>query len=449
MNARFLIALLLIPALFSGCGTGARRAAVRREKQLRAAARLVEADVAAVRTARAAALDAFVAGMPLEEKVGQLFIVNLEGNAAFFPVERTGALFGFPREGKALVPGGYVFFHFNLAESPQKIMEFTDSIRTYCLENGIVPPFLAVDQEGGFVSRLRTVAGPLPSASRVAERLSVAEAYRLYSLQAVQMKALGFDMNLAPVVEVCTAENADFLDGRSFGPLESVLAFSRAAVNAFENAGVGAVCKHFPGNSNTAPHSGLPEISVDAERLDSYLLPFRRIVSARPAGILMSHARVSSRDAGVPACLSGQWISGTLRGEFGYDGIIFSDDVFMSALAENGYPPESAAVKAVSAGADCIMISEKRFAAPASVLLEAAAQDAVFAARLDDAARRVVAWKIRHGILEYAASDSQSGWDAPALEVVPSRRRSPVEERLSAFDAARRGNIDLYIDCFQ
>ena len=114
-------------------------------------------------------------------------------------------------------------------------------------------------------------------------------------------------------------------------------------MNGFENSGIGTVLKHFPGNSNTDPHTGLPEILWDEETLQkNVLIPFERLSSLNPSGILMSHARLSLSDSKTPACLSEYWVSQVLRNKMEFDGLIFSDDIFMDALQKNGFPPEKA-----------------------------------------------------------------------------------------------------------
>ena len=112
----------------------------------------------------------------------------------------------------------------------------------------------------------------------------------------------------------------------------------------------------------------------------------------------MSHARTSCRDSKTPACLSKEWVTDVLRGQYGYDGIIFSDDIFMGALADNGFPPEKAAVLAIEAGIDCIMTSEKRFAKQARVLYQKAVSDPVFAARIDESVKRILSYKMKSGL---------------------------------------------------
>lgn len=317
-------------------------------------------------------------------------------------------------------------------------MRFTDSIEQYCRQNNIIPPLIALDHEGGSVNRLRTVNAPLPSAKDVAQRLTPADAYALYSLQARQMKLLGFTMNLAPVAEVCTDDNRSFLDDRSFGTAEDVITFGRTAINAYENNGIAAVLKHFPGNSNTDPHSSLPEIHATSEDLEKMIAPFAALLALHPAAVLMSHARALAADAVNPACFSEYWISERLRRRFNFSGVIFSDDIFMAALAENGVPPEIAAVRAVEAGVNCIMISEKRFLFPAARLIQKAQEDSDFAAKINDSVLRIVRLKVRLGLLEFKTIDSKM------ILTIAERNSEPIEKRVQQFHAIHQANIELY-----
>ena len=331
--------------------------------------------------------------LSVEEKVSQLFIINLEGNRTFTPVDR--------RNGKPYVPGGYLFFSYNLADTPAEVKNFTNDINAWCKKNNVIPPFLAVDEEGGYVQRLRKLAGKIPSQMDVAESRSVPEAYELYSSHAVKMDEMGFHMNLAPVVEILSDYNRDFLENRSFGNLEKTRDYSIAELNGYQNNGISCVLKHFPGNTNTDPHTGLPEITLSREELEEALVPFRRVVEHGPDAVLMSHARTSVADSHIPACFSKYWVTEKLRKEMGFAGIIMSDDIFMGALADHGYPPETACVKAIEAGIDCIMISEKRFAKPAEGLIKKAESDPVFASRIDESCKRILQFKIRKGIFSF------------------------------------------------
>lgn len=376
--------------------------------------------------------------MTVEEKVCQLFIENLEGDKAFYPVEKMSQFEGFS-DAKAMLPGGYLFFSYNLADSPEEIMAFTDSIRNYCVKKNLITPFLAVDQEGGFVNRLKYITGPLPSCERISSKLDVEKAYRYYKAQARQMKALGFDMNIAPVIEVCTPENEKFLNGRSFGSAFNVRSYGTACVNAYENSGIAAVIKHFPGNTNTDPHTGLPEINYDMKKMEELLLPFYQVLRSGPQAVLMSHARTICLDEGVPACFSEKWIS-LLEKKGDFKGIVFSDDIFMGALSNNGYPPEEAAVKAIEAGVDCIMISEKRFIGPAKMLVKKAKEDPLFAERIDNACRKIITYKVEKGILD--CIENKDGMK----DIFAGKPQGTVFERMKEFKKARQENIEMYVD---
>ena len=345
------------------------------------------------------ALERYVAALPLEQKIAQLFIENLEGSTSFRSYETVGNLNGTNDE-RPLIAGGYIFFSYNIADTREGMQDYIKSIREYCDNYNNIQPYLCVDQEGGWVSRLKKLNPKLPSNEEVAQTYDVKETYRVYGEQAAGMKELGFDMNLAPVVEVCTEDNKDFLDGRSFGNLSQVTAYGRACLNAYENTGIATVLKHFPGNTNTDPHTGLPEITLSKTELLSSIESFRFLVQYNPTAVLMSHARTSAIDTGVPACLSKVWVTDILRKEYGYEGLIFSDDIFMGALADNGFPPETAAIRAVEAGIDCIMISEKRFAKAGKVLYQRAKEDSAFEAKIDKAVKRIIKYKLEAGLID-------------------------------------------------
>ncbi|ERF60930.1 glycoside hydrolase, family 3, N-terminal domain protein [Treponema socranskii subsp. socranskii VPI DR56BR1116 = ATCC 35536] len=389
------VAFFLITAfVFVSCSVSERRQ-MRRDGLMRDGARTVHEDVAAVLTAKREAVFSYVESLTIEEQVAQLFMENLVGDDVFTPVEWTDS-----SRSKALMPGGYIFFSYNIADTPEKIINFTDSIFSYCALHDCIPPYLALDQEGGDVCRLKAVSGKLPANGVVSEFFSISDAYRLYSLQALQMRLLGFTVNIAPVVEVRTESNEAFIGERSFGDADSVVAYGIAALNALQNNGVAAVIKHFPGNTNTDPHTGLPEIDISESEFNKTVrYPFFRLISLGSAGVLMSHARISLADSHTPACLSHVWIGDKLRGDLGFKGLVFSDDIFMAALAENGYPPERAALSAIEAGVDVIMISKKKFAREHALLVSRAKEDDAFAKRIEESARRVIDFKIERGIL--------------------------------------------------
>ena len=397
MRARSFIAAGLFIILLTSCTDKQTKKEIRQH----AAASEIQTYINQIKKTREETLESYVKQMPLEQKIAQLFIENLEGCTKFRSYETVGAMTG-SKDERPLIAGGYIFFSYNIADSREQMQDYIASIREYCDTYENIQPYLCVDQEGGWVSRLKKLNPKLPSNEQVAQDYDVSATYQLYGEQAAGMKELGFDMNLAPVVEVCTDDNKDFLDGRSFGELDKVITYGRACINAYENNGIATVLKHFPGNTNTDPHTGLPEITLSEAELKSSIESFRQLVDYNPAAVLMSHARTTAIDEGVPACLSKVWVSDILREQYGYQGLIFSDDIFMGALADNGYPPETAAIRAVEAGIDCIMISEKRFAKAGKVLYQRALQDQAFALKIDSAVTRILKYKIKAGLLDEA-----------------------------------------------
>ena len=371
----------------------------KKEIKKHAAANEVQTYINQIKTEREEAFTRYVADMPLEQKIAQLFIENLEGNTSFRSYETIGAMTG-TKDDRPLIAGAYIFFSYNIADTREQMQSYIESIRDYCRQYDNIQPYLCVDQEGGWVSRLKKLNPKLPSNEDVAREFDIPAAYKLYKEQAAGMRELGFDMNLAPVVEVCTDDNKDFLDGRSFGDLNQVITYGRACINAYENNGIATVLKHFPGNTNTDPHTGLPEITLSEPELLQSIESFRELVQYNPAAVLMSHARTSAIDAGTPACLSKVWVTDILRNEYGYERLVFSDDIFMSALADNGYPPELAAIRAVEAGVDCIMISEKRFAKAGKVIYNRAKEDAAFEAKINQAVKRIIQYKLEAGLID-------------------------------------------------
>lgn len=404
----------------------------------------------AVARARDSAVERYVSSLPEEVLVSQLFLVNVDGDSVYHAVERTGALYGRRGEGGPLVPGGALLFSYNISREPARTWAFIKSIRDFYIGLGFPPPYVAVDQEGGDVCRLRGLTSRLLSQEDVAGTLSPDEAGSLYSYQARQMRSLGFHLNLAPVVEVLNDSNRAFLGGRAFGGLDSVLLYGRAAVEGYESGGVSVVLKHFPGNSGTDPHTGLPEISVGRSDLESgYIAPFEALLPFSSA-VLLSHARVAVSDdgsygeSGTPACLSRYWVTEVLRERLGFTGLVLSDDIFMGALSDSGWTPERACLGAINAGVDVIMISEKRFADVAGIILRKAAEDGAFAREVRRAAANVIRLKIKSGIMAFKESGADgAGQDGGRLfdgaEMTVPEFTVVVSDSYEDFDPLRFG----------
>ncbi|MBQ5781468.1 MAG: glycoside hydrolase family 3 protein [Spirochaetaceae bacterium] len=261
-----------------------------------------------------------------KEVVAQLFMCGFDGEADFDQAAKES--FG------DIWPGALLFFQKNCGKSPEELIRFTEKIYSMYEERNLPAPFLVIDNEGGDVNRLRNIAAPLPSAELVSRYFSEKKAKALYEHSARQLRALGFHINLAPVIEVKTEDNAEFLGTRSFGDLEAVQKYGEIFAQAQLDNGILPVFKHFPGNTNVDPHHSLPVLDVTEEELvERYFPPFQYMGEKFPnAGVLMSHVSVPSVAPNVPAAFSAHLIMHYLQSVFGFRGLIISDDLQMDAM---------------------------------------------------------------------------------------------------------------------
>jgi beta-N-acetylhexosaminidase len=263
-------------------------------------------------------------------------------------------------------------------------------------------PFVASDQEGGGVQRIRGAAS-LPAASSYRQKFSEADALAAIETDAEkaarELRRVGINLNLAPVAEA--ASSSSFLGNRSYGADPS---FAGRAASAFirgmDRGGVACTVKHFPGHSGSDPHK-TSDVAIAAEgaELDALLSPFRAAFASRPAAVMASHAVVKAWD-GKNASLSPAAVK-VLREEMGFGGIIIADDFIMEAAAGSGgrkIPPEKLAVQAIAAGIDMVMAWPANVESIRREIVAAVADGRIARARLVEAASRIVAEKLRYGL---------------------------------------------------
>jgi beta-N-acetylhexosaminidase len=308
-------------------------------------------------------------------------------------------------------PGGVILFDRNL-ESPTQTAGLLEQLRSRAAR----PLLLALDQEGGRVSRLQAWIGSTPSAVALA-RAGEDTVFRFGRATARALRALGFTVDFAPVVDLCAGDVANGIGDRSFGTdPERVCLLAGAFLEALQGAGVAGCLKHFPGlgPTNLDSHVGLPtaERSRDElERLD--LVPYRRL-GGRAACVMVGHAAYPALDPDPrrPASLSPPVVTGLLRGSLRFGGLVVSDDLEMGAVApidEDG----RAAVRAVAAGCDLVLYcaSLERAERAADALARAAEEDPLFRGRVAQAESSVDATVARWS----AGPGEPAAWDT-ALE---------------------------------
>lgn len=284
--------------------------------------------------------------MSVREMVGQMFMVGVGGTEPDYYIEKM------VRERNI---GGVILFGYNM-KSEDQVQELTASLQKLSMRTEpAVPLFVAVDQEGGDIASAPWVS-PQPAAAEIGGRGDPAEARAVAGRMGEELLRAGVNTNFAPVVD--TGFGAA-IGNRSYGEdPELVSRMGAASVEGFEGAGIASAAKHFPnhGPAVADSHRELPVIDHDIETVQSYdLPPFRAAVGAGVPMVMAGHLLYPAVDAERPASLSPRWMS-LLRNEVGFDGVVVTDDLAMAG-ASGGGTPERAAVEAVKAGADLLVIS--------------------------------------------------------------------------------------------
>lgn len=387
------------------------------------------------------AIKNFCKALSQEQKIAQLFIIGIEGSTELHSYAK--------KEFFNKAPAAFLLFKPNIADTAEKVIAFTSDIFNWFCSNNLTPPLLLMDNEGGSVYRLEDLASPLPSQQQMAQKLSVEQAERYYALIAEQMAALGLHVNLSPIAEPLTAQNEKFLQTRSFGTVQNAVSYSKAAVKAYQNANISAVVKHFPGNTNADPHDGLPHLKESKEDFFAiHVEPFKQLLlqddaqnnlqdKSVPYALLLSHAVVDALDK-TPSCLSSIIVQNLVRQQLNFDGVIMSDDIFMGALVQNGYPPEKVVVDAIKAGVDLLMMSEKHFGKEYQALFDAYTNDELLQKKVDEALERIILLKIKLGLLRFDFDDDGMAQKVCYAEPLPQ------EQMLLRFTRAKNAADNLY-----
>jgi beta-N-acetylhexosaminidase len=253
-------------------------------------------------------------------------------------------------------------------------------------------PFISVDQEGGRVVRIPSPAIQLPPMRELGDVGDADLVRRAARAVALELAALGVNLNFAPVLDVDTNPDNPVIGDRSFGrDPELVAKLGAAFATGLEENGVLSCGKHFPGHGDTAvdSHLDLPIVRVSKERLDAVeLVPFRA-ASKSVSSLMTAHVVFEALDTGVPATQSHKILVDILRREIGYTGLVFSDDLEMRALADRETVEESA-LKAIRAGCDVLLVCKSFELAERahSALVKEAEKNDAFKARCADAAAR-------------------------------------------------------------
>ncbi len=338
-------------------------------------------------------MDNYTDGMTLEEQIGQLLMVGFWGST---PSQEIIDLI------QRYQVGNIILFSRNIRDACQ-VLELTQSLQMIAKEAGHrFPLFIAIDQENGIVQRLGETATIFPGNMALGAIGSEEIAYKVALATGRELKALGINMNLAPVVDVNNNPANPVIGVRSFGEdPQQVARLGAAIVKGYHTAGIVSCLKHFPGHGDTAvdSHLALPMIPYALQRLEALeLLPFRSGIEARAESVMIAHVSfpaLTQHDM-LPATLSPAIVQALLREKLGFTGLILSDCLEMKAISET-FGTQLGAVMALQAGIDLVLVSHHYVQQRGSI---EAVQQAVQAHKLppqtvQQAAQRVLRLKAR------------------------------------------------------
>ena len=343
----------------------------------------------------------YTAGMTLEEQIGQLLMVGFPGS---IPTQEVLDLI------QHYHVGNIIFFSRNIHDT-QQVLELTQTLQKAAHDAGQHAPLLiAIDQENGIVQRLGDVATLFPGNMALGAIGSEQIAHDVALAAGRELQALGINMNLAPVVDVNNNPANPVIGVRSFGEdPQQVARLGSAMVKGYQEAGIVACLKHFPGHGDTAvdSHLALPTLPYTLERLEALeLVPFKSGIDSGAESVMIAHIdfpALTQQDA-LPATLSRSIVEGLLREQLGFKGLIISDCLEMKGVSE-AFGVEQAAVKALQAGVDLVLVShhhEWQLGSIEAIRAAVQAQE-LSPTTISQAAERVLALKAR-----YLSSKAQS-----------------------------------------
>jgi beta-N-acetylhexosaminidase len=329
--------------------------------------------------------------------------------------------------------GGFVVFYYNIENSPQV------SALTSRLREARPDLLLSLDEEGGDVTRLGHVAGsPYPGNAALGAIDDPALTERIYRAIGLDLRAHGFNLNLAPTLDVNTADDNPIIGTRSFGTAPArVAAQAAAAVTGLQSVGVAACAKHFPGHgaTNTDSHLEMPTVDVPLGLLrERDLPPFAAAIAAGTRSIMTAHIRVPVLTGDLPATFSRPVLVDLLRGELGFTGVVISDALDMRGAAGIAGSTAKAAPRALLAGTDLLCLAGQcdQELVEETIAEIVAAVDAGWlpVARIEEAAGRVAELSAWGMAAARTGADAEDGIGYPA-----ARRAVRVEGSLTGLQS--------------
>lgn len=379
-----------------------------------------------------------IKNMTLEEKVGQMLMPDFRN---WNGKNVTEMLPEIEQMVKNYHLGGVILFRENVVTTEQTT-KLVDQYQEASEKYGLL---MGIDQEGGIITRLQTgtnMPGNMALGATRSEDLSG----KVGNAIGEELLSLGINMNLAPVLDVNNNPDNPVIGVRSFGENpEMVSEMGVSYIKGMQNSGVAATAKHFPGHGDTATdsHLGLPEVPHDKERLLRVeLYPFQKAMDAGIDAIMTAHVTfpkiddtkaISKKDGteiALPATLSHKVLTGLMRDEMDYKGVIITDAMNMQAISDH-FGPVEAAIRTVKAGSD-IVLMPVGLKEVSEGLLAAVKSGEIEESRVEESVERILSLKLKRGIVKAEIEKSTEEKVRNALEVVGSEEHKQVEKEAAA-----------------
>lgn len=386
-----------------------------------------------------------VEAMTLREKIGQLMMLDMRvwqsgTNSQEQPVTKMIKEHG--RLIRDYGIGSVIFFRQNLVDSKQ-VIKLVGDLQD---QSPRLPMFFTVDQEGGYITRLQVGTNFSGNMALAATR-STSLAKKVGQVHGLELSALGINVNFSPVIDVNSNQNNPVIGVRSYSDnLDLVIRMAESYIDGLERFPVMATVKHFPGHGNVSidSHEGMP-IANDTEKdwRRIHLKPFTHAVKSGIRSVMTGHVAIPSLDnemilsktgqmVHTPATLSTPILTGILRNELKFKGLIFTDALDMGAISEN-FTAFDAAKRAILAGVDILtmpilvrnVMDVYRFEEFFQQLEVAAQHDEVLAQRITESATRIVTEKLNMAL----------SWNKPSVnyakEIIASKEHKELEQYIA------------------
>jgi beta-N-acetylhexosaminidase len=323
----------------------------------------------------------------LWRKIGQLFMVGIIGESLTREERLQFKEYGF---------GGFVLFKRNC----NAVGQIASLCRALWQIPDELPPFIAIDQEGGRVHRLPPPFTGFPPAALIGSRKDRTLAYRAGRAVAAELRLAGINLNFAPVLDVNGNPDCPIIGDRAFAAdPEAVMSLALSWTQGLRDGGIIPCGKHFPGHgaADRDSHFDLPVVAKPLELLSTIELPpFADACRQRIEALMTAHVLYPALDSEWPATLSKKIVTGLLRQQWGYGGVIFSDDMEMHAISQRHSVEESACCS-ILAGVDALLFCHElpKAVAACEFLRAKAAQDAGLRERVNESYARIARLKVR------------------------------------------------------